>query len=250
MAATLASDTTGGEHVALANRCARESLTFPESALESVERCATELDLKLHEVLFCLFAEARCREQKRDNLVLGVPTAGRQRADVINLIGSFMTTLPCRLQAPASASFRIRLGSLGSQLRETLDHQNVTYADIVKNTPAERDMFPEFVEASLAFQDIRNRPTAIADLTLKQLDLPRLNTEYPIEFWIRIQPGGFIGVFDYNEASVDAETIHTLKNTFAELISDMENNMAEALAEPAMANAPVAKKPLWRKLFQ
>lgn len=250
LAGTLASDTTGGEHVAPANRCARESLTFPESVLESVERCATELDLKLHEVLFCLFAEARCREQKRDNLVLGVPTAGRQRADVINLIGSFMTTLPCRLQAPASASFRIRLGSLGSQLRETLDHQNVTYADIVKNTPAERDMFPEFVEASLAFQDIRNRPTAIADLKLNQLDLPRLNTEYPIEFWIRIQPGGFIGVFDYNEASVDAETIYTLKDTFAELISDMENLMSEALAEPARANAPEAKKPLWRKLFQ
>jgi hypothetical protein len=168
---------------------------------------------------------------------------------VINLIGSFVTTIPCLLQAPSS-SFRERMASLGDQLRETLNHQTVTYADIVSNTPAERALFPEFVQASFAFQDIRNRPTSIANLTLRQLDLPRLNTEYPVEFWVRIQPGGFIGVFDYNEAAVDSETVHSLKETFAGLVADLERLINEAPSEPSQSKTPVAKKPFWRKLFQ
>ncbi len=244
-----AADTSTVEEAAKANQCSRETLHFSEADLDSVERSASTLGLKLHEILFCLFAEATCRTQKKDNIVLGVPTSGRHRADVINLIGSFVTTIPCLLQVP-TAGFRNRIASLSSQLKETLDHQNVTYADIVKNTPAERELFPEFVQGSFAFQDIRNRPTSIADLTLKQLDLPRLHTEYPMEFWVRIQPGGFIGVFDYNEASVYTETVHTLKDTFAELVSGMEKLMNEEPTEPARQKTPMTKKPFWRKLFQ
>lgn len=250
LADILAVDGAAGEETAGANRCARQTLTFPESAFESLESCAAALDLKLHEALFCLFAEAMCRASRRDTIVLGIPTSGRQGADVINLIGSFVSILPCRLKVPQAASFRTRLASLGGQLRDTLDHQNATYADIVKHTPAERTLFPDFIQASFAFQDIRNRPSSIADLTLTQLDLPRLNTEYPIEFWVRIQPDGFIGVFDYNETSIGIETIHALKNTFTKLVFDMERLMAGGSSEPVSASAPTIKTPFWRKLFQ
>ncbi|MEP4546049.1 MAG: amino acid adenylation domain-containing protein [Saccharospirillum sp.] len=231
------------------NQCARQTLAFTESDLESVEQCATKLNLKLHEVLFCLFADACCRALKHEKLVLGVPTSGRNRADVINLIGSFVTIIPSVMQVPSSG-FRERIASLANQLGEYLKHVNVTYADIVKDTPSERVLFPEFVSASFAFQDIRNRPTAIANLKLKQLDLPRLNTEYPIEFWVRIQPGGFIGVFDYNEATVDTATIQSLQDGLAELISDLESLLAREPIESTSTNTPPVKKPIWRKLFQ
>ena len=249
LAGVLESGARENENDAKPNQCARETLNFPEASLAMVEKVGNELGLKLHEILFCLFAETISRSHKDNRIVLGVPTSGRQRADVINLIGSFVTTIPCLLQAPSS-SFRERIASLGDQLRETLDHQTVTYADIVRNTPAERELFPEFVQASFAFQDIRNRPTSIADLALRQLDLPRLNTEYPVEFWVRIQPGGFIGVFDYNEASVDSETVQSLKETFAGLVADLERLINEAPSEPSQSKTPVAKKPFWRKLFQ
>ncbi|MDC8455651.1 non-ribosomal peptide synthetase [Marinobacter sp. DS40M6] len=249
IAGVLESGARENENDAKPNQCARETLNFPEASLAMVEKVGNELGLKLHEILFCLFAETISRSHKDNRIVLGVPTSGRQRADVINLIGSFVTTIPCLLQAPSS-SFRERIASLGDQLRETLDHQTVTYADIVRNTPAERELFPEFVQASFAFQDIRNRPTSIADLALRQLDLPRLNTEYPVEFWVRIQPGGFIGVFDYNEASADSETVQSLKETFAGLVADLERLINEAPSEPSQSKTPVAKKPFWRKLFQ
>lgn len=246
----LKTDNWLGDEGAKVNRCVRETMTFSEVDLRSVEKCAAELDLKLHEILFSLFADATCRMQAANRIVLGVPTSGRNKAEVINLIGSFVTTIPCVVQRPQSG-FRNRLASISNQLKEALSHPNVTYADIVKNTPAEEEMFPEFVQACFAFQDIRNRPTSIANLTLKQLDLPRLNTEYPMEFWIRIQPDGFIGVFDYNEVSVFSETVHELKGAFSELVTNLETLMSEE--EPiktASPKAPVAKKSLWRKLFQ
>ena len=235
--------------VAEANECARESLVFPEAGLEAAEKSANELGLKLHELLFCLFAEATSRVYDSNRIILGIPTSGRHRADVINLVGSFVTTIPCLLEVPQTSA-RNRLGSLSEQLRAALEHQKVSYADLVKNSPAEHVMFPHFVKASFAFQDIRNRPTSIANLTLKQLDLPRLNTEYPIEFWVRIQPGGFVGVFDYDKASVQNEIIQALKDVFAELVAGLEKLSAEEYREAEQPKPTPVKKPFWRKLFQ
>lgn len=243
-------------HVAQSSRdnsgsgeCCRDTLSFPAEDLKSVEDSAHALDLKLHELLFGLFADAMSRVYGNAGLVLGVPTSGRHRPDVINLIGSFVTTIPCVLDAP-QANARGRLIKLVEQLRETLEHQRVNYADLVRNTPAERVMFPDYVRASFAFQDIRNRPTSIANLSLQQLDLPRLNTEFPIEFWIRIQPGGFVGVFDYDSSRVNIETINALKSAFSGLIMTLETVVQETPDVSELDGPKTAKKPFWRKLFQ
>ncbi|GAA0839803.1 hypothetical protein GCM10009113_03870 [Marinobacter szutsaonensis] len=244
-----AGSSTETDRDASAGECARENLVFPEADLEAAEASANELGLKVHELLFCLFAEATSRISGSDKILLGIPTSGRHRADVINLVGSFVTTIPCLFLVPQTGA-RNRLASLSKQLREALEHQKVSYADLVRKTPAEQVMFPHFVKASFAFQDIRNRPTSIANLTLKQLDLPRLNTEYPIEFWVRIQPGGFLGVFDYDKASVQDETIQALKDAFAELVAGLNKLKAEEFNEVAQPEAQAVRKPFWRRLFQ
>mgnify|MGYP000566131241 CR=1 FL=1 len=233
----------------MANECARESLVFPEADLEAIEGAANEFGLKIHELLFCLFAEAVSRTDGNDKVLLGIPTSGRHRADVINLVGSFVTTIPCLFQFPRTGA-RNRLVSVGNQLREALEHQQVSYADLVRSTPAEQIMFPRYVQASFAFQDIRNRPTSIATLKLNQLDLPRLNTEYPIEFWVRIQPGGFVGVFDYDQATVKDQTIQELKDMFSDLVSGLDKLKAEEHREAEQPREQPVKKPFWRKLFQ
>lgn len=230
--------------------CVRDTLAFPEADLESIEQQAKALELKPHELLFGLFAEAVCRVYDSNSVVLGVPTSGRHRADVINLIGSFVSTIPCKMDAP-QAGRKQRLLSLCAQLRQAMQHHNLSYADVVRNTPAEQQMFPHFVKASFAFQDIRNRPTAIAGLSLKQLDVPRRHTEHPIEFWVRIQPGGFLGVFDFDSALVEPATVEDLKNAFSELVRDFASLTSDDDTEALDQLHPEPpKKPFWRKLFQ
>lgn len=230
-------------------QCRRETLAFSESVLAGVESSAQKLGLRLHELLFCLLSETVYQAQKRAEIILGVPTTGRHRADTINLIGSFVSIIPCQLQAVPSG-FQARIVHFNQQLKEALDHQNVTYADIIANTPDGQAMFPDFIQASFAFQDIRNRPTSIAGLALKQIDLPRFHTEYPVEFWVRIQPDGFIGVFDYNEALVGCDTVQSLKTCFSELITGIDGLLSEASLETATPDISIRKKPFWRKLFQ
>lgn len=230
-------------------KCARETLAFAEADLEAVEACSANLGLKPHELLFCLFADALTQVSETDDIVVGVPTSGRNRPDVINLVGSFVSTIPCKLNAPKSNT-RNRLLDLSEQLKEALKHQNLSYADLVKNTPAEQDMFPGFIQASFAFQDIRNRPTSIATLALKQLDLPRLNTEYPIEFWVRIQPGGFLGVFDFDESTTPVDKVEALKNAFSQLVNNLDRIGTEQEVVEEKPKPQANKKPFWRKLFQ
>jgi hypothetical protein len=230
------------------NRCARQTFAFSGSDLASLESGASTLGVKTYELLFALFAIALGKTRGTDQLVIGVPSAGRVRPDVINLIGSFVTTLPCRFDLPKQG-VPAQLLAIVEQLRGALVHQAVTYADIVQGSPAQQRVFPDFVPASFAYQDIRNRPTAIADLKLTQLDLPRQNTEYALEFWTRIQPDGFVGVFDYNELAVSQDQVAAISQAFTALISELDHDLAEAPA-PSGAQPATLRQPFWKRLFQ
>ena len=244
----LKQDASADEDNSTPQACQRETLNFSEANLESLMKSAGDLNLKLHEMLFCLFAEAALRAWDTSQVVLGVPSAGRHRADVINLVGSFVTTIPCVLEAPGTG-LRDRVISVARQLREALAHQKITYADIVQNTPLEQILFPKSVHASFAFQDIRNRPTEIADLGVEQVDLPRLHTEYPIEFWTRVQPGGFAAVFDYEPTPENRARVQQLRDVFSNLVLNTESLNAKMPPQLEQSDEALGKRPFWRKLF-
>lgn len=248
LASLLKQEPSADEDNANQQACTRETLNFSEDNLETLVTSAGHLNLKLHEMLFCLFAEASLRAWNTPSVVLGVPSAGRHRADVINLVGSFVTTIPCVLEVQ-STGLRDRITSLARQLREALAHQKVTYADIVQNTPQDQNLFPTSVQASFAFQDIRNRPTLIADLGVEQVDLPRLHTEYPIEFWTRVQPGGFAAVFDYEPTPENQARVRQLRDVFSDLVLNVESLKGEESPQLEQPDITLEKRPFWRKLF-
>ena len=141
--------------------------------------------------------------------------------------------------------------NIAQQLREFHEHQDMSYAEIIRGTSLEQQIFPAIMPASFSFQDIRNRPTSLAELKLSQVDMPRQQTELPIEFWIRIQSNGFLAVFDYDDALVEKHVVEALGERIAQLFDHIEELAVKPdVMESAIDVQPAPEKPLWRRLFQ
>jgi hypothetical protein len=106
------------------------------------------------------------------------------------------------------------------------------------------------ITEGFSFQDVRNRPTKLGNLGLTQINLPRKQTELPIEYWTRVHPDGITIGFDYDSGLVDSNAIDSLA-------SRIELIVHNAL-DQKMESVPIAReqrdriepaKPLWRKLF-
>jgi amino acid adenylation domain-containing protein len=218
-------------------------------ALARVERFCDTNQLRLHEYLFAAFAVAMFSWHRRPAATLGFPVTGRYNPDVIGQIGSFVSILPCQLVLEGS-DFAAQAKSITGQIKTFLEHQDLTLGELSAGGSAGREAFPSFMEASLGFQDIRNRPTGFADLELRQVDMPRLQTELPMEFWVRVQRDGHVAVLDFDSSITNRADLKELETLLLPYLHGLPHQGHPAAANVVQADAPDAvRKPLWRRLF-
>lgn len=222
-------------------KAAREAIEFDKDALTSLESFCAQHKLRIHEVLFAAFAKAVSEMSGQREFTIGMPVTGRYHPDVITLIGEFVSTLPFEVQMPSGNLLTAAKG-LQVQLKEFQKFQDITLPEIINGTEWQSQPISTFIPLSFGFQDIRNRPTQIANLSLQQIDISRLQTELPIEFWTRIQADKYVAVFDYDAEKVQPSIIRQLGDAFKESMSELDNPTLTVESEPV-------KDSLWRRLF-
>ncbi len=230
--------------------CARREFPFDKAALVALEHFCERFHLRLHEVLFSAFAAALGKATGQQELLMGLPVTGRYNPDVINLVGSFVSTLPFRARL-SGGGFVAVARDMATQLTEFHQHQDISCAEILRGTALEHALFTPQIPASFGYQDIRNRPNQLAGLKLAQIDMPRTQTELPIEFWTRIHPEGLVAVFDFDSGQVNADIIQQIASLLLETINSLESLEEPPADETAPQSEPASgKKPFWRRLFQ
>ncbi len=230
----------------------RRDWSFGKEALLRIEQFCEQNELRLHEYFFSAYAAAVCGARGKAKLTVGIPVTGRYSPEVIGQIGCYVSVLPCEL-ALAGDTFVGQAQHLAKQIKGFLDQQDLTLAELIGGTPVERQPFPSFMDVSLGFQDTRNRPAQFAGLGLRQIDMPRGQTELPIELWVRVQDSGVVAVADYDSAQVRTAELEALGD-FLQPYFDGHPERATVRAPGACVDqnqgpAGDAKKPLWRRLF-
>lgn len=229
--------------------CERHSIEFDQQDLTKLEAFCSRHHMRLHEVLFSAFVTGLSKVVGSQEITVGLPVTGRYDPDVINLVGSFVSTLPFTARI-RSGGFLTTAKDISAQLTEFHNHQNITYAEIIKSRTRKDIPVADIMPASFGYQDVRNRPTHLANLNLSQIDMNRTQTELPVEFWVRIHAKGFIAVFDYNAAQITSDNIANIGSAFENTIRHLDQAEAQAISSGPKPTEPETKKPFWRRLFQ
>jgi amino acid adenylation domain-containing protein len=177
-------------------RGATERLGLGTELGEGLAAVARRWDATLFMTLLAAFQALLHRYTGQDDLLVGAPVAGRERAELEPLVGFFVNLVPLRADLSGDPRLSRFLGAVRETTLEAVAHQEVPFERLVEELAPERDLSrAPLVQALLLFQEAPSLPdlpgveasflrvhsgTAKFDLTL--------NVEHgPGEWWAQVE---------------------------------------------------------------
>ncbi len=181
-------------------------------------------------VLLAAFEVLLQRLSGRDDLLVGIPVAGRTRPEVEDLIGFFLNTLVLRTDLAGRPAFRelvqrVRAAALGAY-----SHQEVPFEKVLEAVQPERDLSrtPLFE----VFFNMLNLPPSRAalpgGLAVEPLAFGELEAKFDLTVYAAEGDEGFVFNFVYNADLFDRARIE-------EMLRQYRSLLAQAAGEPDRA---------------
>ncbi|MCP4664289.1 MAG: AMP-binding protein, partial [bacterium] len=198
--------------------------------------------LTLFMTLLATFEVLLCRYSGQQDLLVGTPIAGRDRAEIEGLIGFFAGTLVLRGDLRGNP----RGCELLRRVRETaLDayaHQDLPFERLVEELQPQRDLSrtPLF-QVMFALQHAPPEPAALPRLTLEQLDMDRSTARFDLLLSLVESGRELSGTLEYSSDLFDPTTVKRLlghyRTLLASMVADPEGRIWELALMPSSERA-------------
>ncbi|MDP9146955.1 MAG: amino acid adenylation domain-containing protein, partial [Acidobacteriota bacterium] len=118
--------------------CVRKELS--PAARRALEKLAERENCTPFTVLLAAFQTLLHRYSQQEDIVVGIPVAGRTHSSVEDLIGCFVNTLAIRAPVDAGKSFKQHLEITRGKMLEALAHQDLPFDYLVNELGLARDL--------------------------------------------------------------------------------------------------------------
>ena len=168
--------------------------------------------------LLAVFNVLLHRHSGQDSVVVGVPSATRERPELEPVIGYFLNLLPIRTDLDGDPTFRQVLARVRESAQGAYAHQGTPFDKVVEALRPPRDLSrtPLF-QACFSYQNDPMPTNAMGGLSLSRMPLTSGASRFDLEFQSFHDGGGLTGSFDYDRALFDQETIERLAGQFRHL---------------------------------
>ncbi|MEM9921073.1 MAG: amino acid adenylation domain-containing protein [Bacteroidota bacterium] len=211
-----------------------------------LEYIAKQENTTMFNMLFAIFYVLLAKLSNQKDVVVGITTAGRQDADLENVIGMFVNTLPLRQRIDGKQSFRAFLRQVQKKTLQGLDHQAYSYEELLDDIKVERNtshnplfdvLFsflnfeePEFKIPGLSLQPIEKRhKVSKFDLTLTGFETGR-----------KIQME-----IEYSTELFQAQTIERFATYFQQVVSTVCADPTLSIADMKIASEEEQEALIW-----
>src|SRR5262249_8415456 len=121
-------------------RGAHERMTIPADLISEVKDLSRREGVTLFMTLLAAFKLLLHKYTKQDDIVVGLPVAGRNRAELENLIGFFVNSLVLRTDLSGDPVFRELLARVRAIALDAYAHQDLPFEKLVEELQIHRDL--------------------------------------------------------------------------------------------------------------
>ncbi|GEB62522.1 hypothetical protein SGA01_81270 [Streptomyces gardneri] len=224
---------------------AGDALTFrvPAATAEGLRKLASGQNASLFMAGLAAFQVLLSRWSRQDDITVGTPIAGRNRAEVEDLVGFFVNTLVMRSDLTANPSFTDLLGQVRETALGAYAHQDLPFERIVEALAPERDlsrtalfqvMF-ELRESTLGTTDF------VTDGARWTSDETVISEAAKFDLSLTLTPagdGGFAGELVYSTELFDRTTVERLAGHYTNLLAAAAADPARPVGELGLLGAP------------
>ena len=118
---------------------AHRSIHLPEPLMDELQELSQREGVTLFMTLLASFQVFLARLSGHEDLLVGTPSAGRNRAEIEPIIGFFVNTLVLRTDLSGNPTFRELLGRVKAVCLGAYAHQDVPFEQVVEVVQPERD---------------------------------------------------------------------------------------------------------------
>ncbi len=211
-------------------RGATHSFILPVALTESLQALSRREGATLFMTLLAAFKTLLYRYTGRENIVVGIPIANRNRPEVEELIGFFVNTLVLRTDLAGEPTFRELLGRVREVTLGAFAHQDLPFEKLVEVLHPERDMSrnPLF-QVMFAFQNTPMEPLILPGLAVSPVEIDSKTAQFDLTLFLEETGQGLKGMVEYNTDLFDATTIERMVKHYQVLLEGVVDNPEQRL---------------------
>jgi len=209
-------------------RGARETVILPNELLDSIRQLSRSESATLFMTLLTAFNVLMSRYSGQQDVVVGSPIAGRNRAEVEKLIGFFVNTLVMRTDLSGNPSFRELLARVRESAMGAYSHQDLPFEKLVEELKPDRDLSrnPLF-QVMFVLQNVPTAKQTMGDIEATPFGSGDQSAKFDLSVFTSETPDGLRVTAIYSPDLFEADTIRRMLGHYLRLLE-------AAVARPAM----------------
>ena len=200
-----------------------ELMTLPESLTDALRSLKNRKGVTLFTLLLAAFQLLLYRLSGQDDIVLGVPVAGRNRIDTEALIGFFISTVAIRADLFGNPSFLEYLDRVRKITLDAYNHQDVPFERLVEELrPARSTARNPIFDVLINF--ISNRQVALPqldDLATGSLETHETESKFSMTLYIREEGATLKLALAYQTALFSSKRVACMLNQYQYLLEQI-----------------------------
>ena len=200
-------------------RGAHQSFLLSKTVGDALKTLSRQEGVTLFMTLLAAFKILLHGYTNQDDLVVGTPTANRNRLEIEGLIGFFVNTLVLRTDLSGNPTFRELLRRVREVCLGAYAHQDLPFERLVEELHPARDLSrnPLF-QAMFVLQNASQQAVELPGLSLSPVEVDTTTTHFDLTLHIVDTEQGLVATLAYNTDLFEAVTITRMLGHFRTLL--------------------------------
>src|SRR4051812_45761515 len=212
------------------------SFALPAATVTALRKVAARARTSLFMALLAGFQVMLARYSGQDDIAVGTPIAGRDRAETENLIGLFVNSLVLRTDLSGDPSFTGLLQRVKDTALGAYDHQDLPFERLVEELAPQRDLSrnPLFETVLVLQTSAENQPWHLSGLTVEPAPVTGGLAKFDLNLSLHEVEDGLVASFDYPTDLFDKTTVERMAGHYRTLLERLAGHPATPLSRIGM----------------
>ncbi|HEY3580422.1 MAG TPA: amino acid adenylation domain-containing protein, partial [Pyrinomonadaceae bacterium] len=222
---------------------ARQPVVITPELTGSLRALGEQQNATLFMVLLAAFKVLLFRHARQEDIVVGIPIAGRNNPDLENVIGLFINMLAMRTDLSGNPTFRELLDRVRDTAVGAYEHQDLPFEKLVEVVQPERDTsYSPIFQVMFHLGNLGIPSFNLPGLTLTPLDTDTGTSKFDLTLDLAESPAGLKGSFDYSTELFDQVTVERLAERFQILLQAVIADPDAAISSLPLLSAAEEKR--------
>lgn len=205
---------------------ATQSLKLNQSFTQQLKQLSRQERVTLQMTLLAAFKVLLSRYSGRKDILIGVPTANRERSEIEGLIGYFSNTLVIRTDMSGNPTFRQVMKKVKQTTIAAFEHEEVPFEKVVEGLNVEREVSQSPIfQVMMVMLNAPRLEMETCGMKMRQIEFETETTKHDLTLIISETDGTLTAKMEYSTQLYDAETI-------GRMLQHLEEVLKGAVANP------------------